>query len=781
MTTPTLRSNTNFSADEPAEGVDPAASHDLGPDENGLMPIFPPAVLPGMSSAGMGSERPEVVATADELHAIYQMASAPPQTLPPQSPAPRAAEAPAARIAEPQAPAVQPAPARATLPASSADRTTGQSIFLSDSPNGAQASNAMAALLMPVIELLAHRAASTPLSVGLLGPAGSGTSSAARTLVDSVKSLAQRVAGPGPFLSRVTFVSVEAAEIATSPIARLARALWDALLADGTPASAALAHRAAQSLSDPVSAARDAHDKVADLRRQLETERAALDDMESRRGRLADALLYDTAGSSVDSYARSNRTRIDGRMRGFGFKADTILSWKDLVAHTAERGTAARPFAILRSLWAYSGQTALIITGVLLLGISWGLGQAQANQGTWLAWLRAQSAEQLSSLASILEAHMGWFGTLAAASLVLGLAAFALNIWRALSFQQSLWRGAALLSHDITERRSILDSTIGHLTKRFDQLASALQGASDAAALADRRKADATSTTPAHGSADMLAFPLKDDVSAQDLAARRFLSALSTQLQSGPTSGPQRIVVMLDGLNVVEPQAAAGLATRARQALDLPGFALVIIGDGGRLARGFAQTDPVGADAALARLLQVPVHLDGNAQTDSASILQVLLGGPQAVASNTEVQVVDPRTARLDQPLSKAEQAILVGLSKALLTTPRHIKRLMNLYRLARCGMNGVAAITVPPRLGDLSGLALSLALDIGGTAAERQAYLSALASLGEEQIMAFDRVQPRLRQAVELVADLCGSLHGAEARRGFEQAQVFALPRLDA
>ena len=142
---------------------------------------------------------------------------------------------------------------------------------------------------------------------------------------------------------------------------------------EGTDSYGALAHEAAQAVRDPHVAAREAAERVSEARHRLHAERQILHDLDGRRAKLAETVLYETAGSQVDAYARVNRSKIEARLRSFGFtQPDPLDAYRDLVRDVAEAGQAGRFSVFLRALWAYRGQTKLLVAAVILFLAAWG-------------------------------------------------------------------------------------------------------------------------------------------------------------------------------------------------------------------------------------------------------------------------------------------------------------------------------------------------------------------------------------------------------------------------
>jgi hypothetical protein len=185
---------------------------------------------------------------------------------------------------------------------------------------------------------------------------------------------------------------------------------------DGARTGAALARlrrRGARPPSrDPHQDARDATEADDAARQRLEAERRTLDEVESRQARLVETVLYDAGGTRVDAYARARRGELEARQRAFGFSGDPIDTYKDLVRDVAGvGGPMSHMRASARALWAFRGQTRLLVLAALAFALAWALGHAVDGRALWLGWLRGAS-EQMKPFVDTLEAHIGWLSSL---------------------------------------------------------------------------------------------------------------------------------------------------------------------------------------------------------------------------------------------------------------------------------------------------------------------------------------------------------------------------------
>ena len=90
-----------------------------------------------------------------------------------------------------------------------------------------------------------------------------------------------------------------------------------------------------------------AADRLMEARRRVDSERQILQELSGRSAQLNETVLYKTGGSRVDAWARANRSRIEGRLRAFGFDVgDVISTYKDLVRDIAEPSARDHPDGI---------------------------------------------------------------------------------------------------------------------------------------------------------------------------------------------------------------------------------------------------------------------------------------------------------------------------------------------------------------------------------------------------------------------------------------------------
>jgi len=591
--------------------------------------------------------------------------------------------------------------------------------------------------------LAVHARAETPVAIGLLGPPGTGKSSALRMLVQAVAAAEAHV------------VAIDAARLGGPAVVALADRLHESL-AGSCPT---LVNEAMHASRDPHRAARDAFDALDAARRKLSGERLALETEEVRRAGLAEAVLFEAAGTRIDAYARANRNRFKNRLAGLGLRGEPILAFKRLVQQAANGGSAKLLF-VLRSFWAFKGQLALLLTALLLLLAGFGLGYADAERAAWLGRLR--EADSTRAAADWLEANIGLLATLR--EIAFGGAGLAVcaNIFRALRLILPVFRATTLLKDDLARRRQQADVEFGHETRRVESLAAEVDALARRAAEAERRAAE--DQTP-HG-ATPVSSPFLDDPRQQQ--AERFIAAVGRLVartgRSRPApkgsalDSPDRIVIALDGLDGVAPSRACDILAAAHGCF-AAGFVMLIAADPARLKAA-------AGDHGLASWIQVPFQVgEFSARSDLSALVRAMLD-PEPSEPTPESVRPEPK-AHLDEPITEAEARLLEELALLAGRSPRAVKRFVNLYRLAR----GLC----PDHKGML---ALMLALDAGGTEAEIEAFDQALGSAEGHLELDLLGAGPRLTGALASVRSVMGDESLAGARRAAETARLFSFGR---
>ncbi len=655
---------------------------------------------------------------------------------------------------------LDPQPVSRPAPAPTATVTP---VFFTDRPGAGLASGSPA--LEHGAELLVHSQTQTPVSIGIFGGPGAGKTQAQEQLVSHAEALAtaaSKAGGGSPFVSRLAVVRLGAAEAGEDIASELAAALNGAL---SEPASgsgfAAFALLAAQSSVDPHTAAREANRRLDETRRQLDGERRALDEADARRARLADVLLYEAAGSRVDTYARANRSALEPRLRSFGFTGDPVASYKDLVRDVAARpGAAGRLTVFWRSLWGFGGQARLIVWAIFLLILAWAAGLAGDTRDQWAPWL-ANLSEQTATIANWLGAHMTWFATLRQVAIGIALVCLLVNLWRAVRFTLPLLRGARLLESDMATRRRDLDTQIAHQTRRVDGLAA--EAEAHARHVADAETRVGNRAAPG-GTAKLEATVGGFGGVEPGGPVRAYLDALVAGMarRDRVAVAPERIVVVVDGLEGLPAAAAARYVETVHRLVARPGFALVLCADPAHLAGGWSSA----SDAAqrLRRLVQIPLSPSlAGGDAGLSEYARTLLGGSNvAIASPPP----DGRHSVLDAPLADIEAAMLAALAPIAADSPRGVKRFVNLYKLARA------------RGGDPYALALMLALDCGGAPGELNAMGAAMDADDPAREITVNPGEARLANALAAVNGARGKpLTIAEAQVAWNVARDYRTP----
>ncbi|MFN3892188.1 MAG: P-loop NTPase fold protein [Beijerinckiaceae bacterium] len=604
-------------------------------------------------------------------------------------------------------------------------------------------------------ELAAHRSAGSPLTLGLLGPAGAGKSFALARLIKLVNGFSKGASGgASPYVSDILVARVDAGA-ARDPATALASSVFAAMQAAGGQA-AMMAEDAATAGADPVDAARAASERLIDLRRRLDGERRTLGELSGRRARLSDTVLYQAAGSRIDSWARANRSRVEGRLRAFGFDSgDPVATYKDLVRDVAEnRGLMGRIGAFAHAMWAFRGQAKLIVLAVIFFLIAWALGIAQDSQSFWAGWLGGQGDLGAKSAAWINANGPAIFGALRSVLLWAGLACIALNVFRAARFMSPIWRGVSLLDADMETGQRDLDTLIGNQTRLVDDLAAQAEAQARRTEEAERRAAAHSSRRSDDPGATPFASQEGDGASRQ---ARHFFRALTREAANG--GGPQRIVVAIDDLDSLSPQDAASFVDEAAALLAQPPFVAIVAADPQRLAQGW------GSDGAgrLARRVQIGVRVDAASSGDYARLVRKLLGANEASVASSES--ADVRESVWDRPVASEEASLLEALAPLAGRTPRCVAQFVTAYRLARSRTDRWAL------------LAFALALDIGATEDEQAAISAATSSSLPDQTFDPAGVSARVRDALEAARTANGgAIKAGEMRAAIMLASTYSL-----
>ena len=317
-------------------------------------------------------------------------------------------------------------------------------------------------------EVVAHGLAETPFCLGIFGPAGSGKSTFLNSVIESVERLEQAAETAGlatVFQSKIAVVRVWG-EPGAAPSGSLTRQV-SAALASRYPHVIA---ETADAGLDPRAAAREADERLNEARQRLDAERRNLDALSGRQAALTDTVLFEMAGSRIDSYARSIRGRIERAVRGFGIGGDPVIAYKSAVREASEAGgPVARWTGWLHAFWAYRGQGRLLVLAIACLLAAWGVGALIANEPKLVEAVRS-GGEKLTSVADWVEREWHWLHPLKRALELAALASLALNLARGLRFLLPIHRGVVLLRSDLDARRRDLDGLLAHQTLRVERI-----------------------------------------------------------------------------------------------------------------------------------------------------------------------------------------------------------------------------------------------------------------------------------------------------------------------
>ena len=665
----------------------------------------------------------------------------------------RGASANVAPPADHAPPVVIESPAAATT--STASAAHGEPLIYADGPDSAADLMDAAEATRPLAEIALAADAQTPFLIGFVGPSGSGASFALRRWVDNLEGLAGaagRTAG-SPFVSKVVVASIDAAGVSGDPACAIASAAFTALERDHDGVNyATLADEAAHAGADPLRAAAAAAERHDELARRLESERAARDDVEAKRARLTDTLLYETPGSRIDAYIRGNRGAIEARLRRFGLaEGDAMINFRDLVRDFDSAGPVARVGAAVRAIWAYRGQVGLLFIAVIAFALAFAVDQArtpQAGDG-----LRAL-ASFLAPVADWLAAHQAWLVTASKALTAIGALALLVVLWRALAFAGLLYRGQRLLGHDTRERRRDLEASAARLNQRVAALEAQAEAAARHVEATSKRAGGLKRSDRAPGP------PFASGPEAPRYAARSFFVELGRLMSGGDAAGPaapQRVVFAFDNLDALAPADAAQLLEAAHALLG-PGCVGAAALDPATLSRLDA---PEAAKRRLEKLFPIVFNVATLAFADGGRFAARLIGSNAVVKP---VRYIEAAASAITQALTPAETSLFAALAPLAGATPRAIKRFVNACRVART--------SAAPR----PAVALMLATRLGGDQTAIAAMRQALDGSADDLL---DPAGPPAlvvaTQAARAAND--GVITSADARTAWETALRYSLP----
>ncbi len=529
------------------------------------------------------------------------------------------------------------------------------------------------AAMAPLVELCLSPLAETPFRIGLIGPLGSGKTFALKRLAAAISVAASQPPDSyAPRHSRIVIANFDAAGLGSDravgfdPASALASAVFVALEngRDGLTYTA-LADEAAHGAADPLRAAIAAAERHDETSKRLDAERTARADLESKRARLSDVILYETPGSRVDAMIRANRATIEARLGRFGFgEGNATANYRDLLRDLAATNPTARIGLLFRAIWAYRGQLTLIVTAIVALAFAYGLARLRgaAADGSLAAF-----SDSLTSAAGFITANAGWIGhAITVLAWLAALAAF-YDLWRAVGFSALLYRGLRLLSQEIVDRKRELDASVARADRRLATLSAEADATGRRAENLARRAGGARHVARPPGPAFLRALETPAKTSRDFFAE---LGRLMSRPASPETPTPSRLILAIDNLEALAPADASRLID-ATQALIGPGAVALIACDPSALAPG--------AGPAFARSrFDVTFNLAALGGGDAERLAARVMGGAAAPGASPTLGV------RLVEPLSAAEAALLAALAPLTEGTPGAIRGLYNAYRLAR-------------------------------------------------------------------------------------------------
>ncbi|MGA3304178.1 MAG: P-loop NTPase fold protein [Methylovirgula sp.] len=631
-----------------------------------------------------------------------------------------------------------------------------RTLFSADLAEGEDALNLMGALA-PLADLAVRRGTETPLTIGLLGGPGAGKSFALGKLLAAIEALsAANAPESDDVINPILTVKIDAASLSETPAISLAGAVYDELARDFPE----LAIEAAHAVRDSHVVAREAAEQLDIERRRLDTERQTLSEIESRRARLAEMILFEQAGSHIDSYARSIRARIESRLESFGLAGDPVKNYKSLVRDIAESGGAsARVGVALRAFWAFKGQTRLLVTALIFVLIALSCGAAVDHRSTWLDSLRSNQA--FVSTADWLENHMNWFSTIAELCWLAAAGAILINLWRGIRFLQPLFRGVGLLEKEVANRRRDLDTLLAHQMRRVDALSADVELTARRAAEADRRAANAMAANGDY------AEPSPFAAMTPESQAERFFIALVQAIREGRDHAefvsarlPYRVVIGLDNIDRLPAPQMKQLLETASRLFGQKFFVTIIAADPQRLS-GALSGDKGEASGTLEKCIDIPLNIAATPRDAAyAGFVGQLLGDERPAGE------VSAQAKPFDWSVSTDEANILKALASLAGASPRAVKRFVNLYRIARTQTSENRPV-----------LAFMLALDQGGSEIDRAMVEAALTGNDDvERALDLRHASPSLASALAAVEAVHGRVTTGEARRAMVAAKAYSL-----
>ena len=386
---------------------------------------------------------------------------------------------------------------------------------------------------------------------------------------------------------------------------------------------------------------------------------------------LAQALAFDTPGSRLDVFARAHRGTIEAQLRRFGLARGGCVfelpqSGARRFDHRRGRPRRCRVNSINLGLWQ-SGAAHPLGCLRLRVGLRPSVFARPDGGGRDRAWER-----NLKPAGDWVASHSEWYDRAAQILFILGALAIALNLWRALGFSNLLLRGSRLLTQETRERREDLEARAARLNQRV----AALTAEADAAA----KRAEAASQRA--GGIDVHAL-----ARAEFLESSHAPSGAARDSRSPWRQGraPGRSWTGAGSAHRGRRQSRRVVARRGLSWIDAaqgvigPGFIGLLAFDPSRLAAalgGPGRGAPAPWQMAAGRG-QPPARKDA----DGELVVARLLSAGEHPASAPDPAVA----AKLLEPLSATETALLAALAPLAAHSPRDAERFLNAYRFARC------------------------------------------------------------------------------------------------
>ena len=219
-------------------------------------------------------------------------------------------------------------------------------------------------------------------------------------------------------------------------------------------------------------------------------------------------------------------------------------------------GAGGRAAVVIRSIWAYGSQARLILWAIVAFVLGFLIRLLHSDAAVAAV---GGANDWLKPVAGWIAAHGDWFDRASEILYLLGALAIALNLWRALQFSNILLRGSRLLTSEVRERRQDLDARSARLNQRVATLTAEAEAAAKRAQAASERVGGKTAVR-APGPEFL------DSGHAPSASAREFLAALSMRIGRSAGSGPapDRLIVVVDNLDALAPEAAVTGSTPPR-------------------------------------------------------------------------------------------------------------------------------------------------------------------------------------------------------------------------